>query len=160
MCSCANKSPNAFNQQNRQWLGNSMNPTSKKAIKKDGLSSLHALLPGAKINASKGTILVNIGTSKETLIFNIGGTKFETYRSTLYKIPRSPLADENFLKKHFREDKGDYFFDRDPDVFKVKYFLNGIKISSPFRGPCALKLGTRHILYYIFAIDAYSLCAF
>ncbi|KAL5019910.1 hypothetical protein ScPMuIL_002802 [Solemya velum] len=117
-----------------------MDTSIKKGIKKDGLSSLHALLPGAKINHNKGTILVNIGTTKETLIFNIGGTRFETYRSTLYKIPRSPLANEEFLKRHFREEKGDYFFDRDPDVFKalLNYLRTGeLHIPSYVCGPAA-----------------------
>ena len=80
---------------------------------------LHALLPGAKIDHEKGKISINVGISTETLIFNIGGVRFETYRSTLHKQPHSPLANKEFLKKHYRPDHKDYFFDRDPDTFKV-----------------------------------------
>ena len=89
--------------------------------KKGGIADqnlLHALLPGAKID-NGGKITVDIGISKETMIFNVGGTRFETYKSTLFKQPNSPLADDNFLQRHFREDRQDYFFDRDPDIFKV-----------------------------------------
>lgn len=90
-----------------------------KRNKDDKQSPLIALLPGAKIDSEKGKITVNIGISKETVIFNIGGVKFETYRSTLYRQPDSPLANEEFLQKHFRPNRKEYFFDRDPAMFKV-----------------------------------------
>ncbi|XP_067653166.1 potassium voltage-gated channel protein Shaw-like [Haliotis asinina] len=80
---------------------------------------LHGLLPGSRINKTNKKITVSTGTSNETFIFNVGGSRFETYRSTLTSLPFSPLADEDFLKKHYREDKKEYFFDRDPDVFKA-----------------------------------------
>ena len=84
-------------------------------------SPLIALLPGARIDSEKGKITLNIGISNETVVFNVGGVKFETFRSTLYRQPHSLLASEDFLRKHLREDKGDYFFDRDPDIFKVRF---------------------------------------
>lgn len=80
---------------------------------------LQAMIPGAKIDKEKGKIFLNIGTSRETIVFNISGVTFETYRSTLFRQPKSPLANDEFLKKHYRSDHKDYFFDRDPDVFKV-----------------------------------------
>lgn len=89
---------------------------------KDKHSPLIALLPGAKIDSNKGKITLNIGISKETVIFNVGGVTFETYRSTLFRQPHSLLANDEFLKKHFRSEKGDYFFDRDPDIFKVSKY--------------------------------------
>ncbi|XP_076461715.1 potassium voltage-gated channel protein Shaw-like [Babylonia areolata] len=49
--------------------------------------------------------------------FNIGGTIFETYQSTLRKLPNSPLSDGAFLYRYYRQDRDQYFFDRDPDVF-------------------------------------------
>ncbi|XP_067653644.1 potassium voltage-gated channel protein Shaw-like [Haliotis asinina] len=86
---------------------------------KDTEHVLHALMPGARINKGNKKITINVGTSNETILFNVGGSQFETYRSTLNRLPFSPLADEDFLKKHYREDRKEYFFDRDPDVFKA-----------------------------------------
>ncbi|KAK3599703.1 hypothetical protein CHS0354_037174 [Potamilus streckersoni] len=77
-----------------------------------------AMMPGAKI-LKKGKIILNVATSKETVVFNVGGKKFETYCSTLRAQPNSRLADEKFLKSHFREEQKDYFFDKDPDIFRV-----------------------------------------
>ncbi|XP_025081830.1 potassium voltage-gated channel protein Shaw-like isoform X2 [Pomacea canaliculata] len=79
-------------------------------------SVLNALLPGASIQ-EPGRILTHVATGNETVVFNVGGTMFETYKSTLHSLPHSPLADDSFLRKHFRQEKGHYFFDRDPDVF-------------------------------------------
>ena len=88
--------------------------------KKDSKHSpLMALLPGAKIDNEKGNISINVGISSETVIFNIGGVKFETFRSTLLKQPESFLADPSFLSRYYRPQQGEYFFDRDPDMFKV-----------------------------------------
>lgn len=85
-----------------------------------GQNLLHALLPGARIdNDNGGKISINMGFSREFVVFNVGGTKFETYRSTLYSQPNSPLANDTFLKRHYNEERKEYFFDRDPDVFKV-----------------------------------------
>ena len=71
-------------------------------------------------------------------MFNIGGTIFETHRSTLRKLPHSPLADDHFLKKHYREEKKDYFFDRDPEVFGavLNYLRTGeLHLPSKYCGP-------------------------
>lgn len=98
-----------------------------------------AMMPGAEID-KKGRVLVNIATSRETLIFNIGGVNFETYRSTLNRLPNSPLADDKFLSKNFRPEKGDYFFDRDPDVFRatLNYLRTGeLHLPSYICGPAA-----------------------
>lgn len=82
-------------------------------------SPLMALLPGAKIDNEKGNISINVGISSETVIFNIGGINFETFRSTLLKQPESFLSDPSFLSRYYRQQQGDYFFDRDPGMFKV-----------------------------------------
>lgn len=42
------------------------------------------------------------------------------FRSTLHRLPNSPLANSKFLKEHYRPEKKEYFFDRDPDVFRVR----------------------------------------
>lgn len=98
--------------------------TKMASKKKGGLANqnlLHALLPGAKLDKKNGgKISVKMGISNDIVMFNVGGTKFETYRSTLCSQPNSPLADDTFMKRHYNEDRKEYFFDRDPDVFKVK----------------------------------------
>ncbi|XP_052821213.1 potassium voltage-gated channel protein Shaw-like isoform X2 [Mya arenaria] len=98
-----------------------------------------AMIPGAKVD-NKGRIMVNVGTSKDTIIFNIGGQLFETYRSTLFRLPNSPLANEKFLRDHYRPDKKDYFFDRDPDVFRatLNFLRTGeLHLPSYLCGPAA-----------------------
>ncbi|KAK7108918.1 potassium voltage-gated channel protein Shaw-like isoform X2 [Littorina saxatilis] len=89
----------------------------KHSRAKDKQSVLAALLPGSEIRGPSHCVLVNTGATRELLKFNIGGTIFETYRSTLHKLPHSPLADDGFLRKYYQEARGQYFFDRDPEVF-------------------------------------------
>ncbi|XP_064612960.1 potassium voltage-gated channel subfamily C member 3-like [Liolophura sinensis] len=55
----------------------------------------------------------------ETILINVGGQVFETYISTLNRLAcKCKLTNELFLRRHFRSDQGDFFFDRDPDVFR------------------------------------------
>lgn len=56
--------------------------------------------------------------SMETLTFNVGGKRFETYASTLDRDCNCLLSKKAFLQAHYRKDTGEYFFDRDPDIFK------------------------------------------
>ncbi|KAK3606515.1 hypothetical protein CHS0354_041467 [Potamilus streckersoni] len=58
-------------------------------------------------------------SQRETLFLNVGGQVFETYKSTLKRLKTFRLNNENELMKHFREDRGDFFFDRDPLAFSV-----------------------------------------
>ncbi|XP_061185296.1 potassium voltage-gated channel protein Shaw-like [Saccostrea echinata] len=115
-----------------------------RSKKKGGLANqnlLHALLPGAKVDKKKGgKISVNMAFSRERVVFNVGGTRFETYRSTLHSQPNSPLADDTFLKRYYNEDRKEYFFDRDPDVFKaiLNYLRTGeLHLPSFICGPAA-----------------------
>ena len=39
------------------------------------------------------------------------------------RIQGGPLKDNEFLEANHRPDKNDYFFDRDPDAFKVRIFF-------------------------------------
>ena len=97
----------------------------------------------------------------QTVIFNIGGTIFETHRSTLRKLPQSPLADESFLRKHFREDKGHYFFDRDPEVFGaiLNYLRTGeLHLPTKYCGPAVkviqrVCLPTIVGLFFVFLVE-------
>ena len=54
----------------------------------------------------------------EKLIINVSGRKFECWRSTLEKYPDSLLG-SNEKEFFYDEDSHEYFFDRDPDVFRV-----------------------------------------
>ncbi|KAL4220823.1 potassium channel [Mactra antiquata] len=110
---------------------------SKGGLGMSGMVS--ALIPGAQID-KKGRVMVNMAFDKETLIFNIGGVMFETYKATLFRIPNSPLANDKFLQDHYRPDKKDYFFDRDPDIFRatLNYLRTGeLHIPSYICGPAA-----------------------
>lgn len=54
----------------------------------------------------------------DTVIFNIGGAIFETHKSTLEQR-KSLLGDRKWISMHYRAEKNDYFFDRDPDMFRA-----------------------------------------
>ena len=55
----------------------------------------------------------------DIVVFNIGGEIFETLRETLQRDNISALSNEEFLRQHYRPRAGGYFFDRDPDIFRV-----------------------------------------
>ena len=55
----------------------------------------------------------------DVVVFNIGGEIFETLRETLQRDNISALSNEEFLRQHYRPRAGGYFFDRDPDIFRV-----------------------------------------
>ncbi|XP_077329579.1 A-type voltage-gated potassium channel KCND2 isoform X2 [Lithobates pipiens] len=56
--------------------------------------------------------------SQDTLIvLNVSGTRFQTWRNTLERYPDTLLGstERDFF---FNQDTGEYFFDRDPDIFR------------------------------------------
>ncbi|KAK6750294.1 hypothetical protein RB195_002334 [Necator americanus] len=55
--------------------------------------------------------------SDEKLSINISGRKFETWKNTLEKFPETLLG-SNEKEFFYDEDTGEYFFDRDPDIFR------------------------------------------
>lgn len=62
----------------------------------------------------------------EKLIINISGHRFETWRNTLEKYPDTLLG-SNEREFFFEEDTKEYFFDRDPDIFRhiLNYYRTG-----------------------------------
>ena len=67
----------------------------------------------------------------EKVVINISGTKFETWRNTLEKYPDTLLG-SNEREFFYDEDSKEYFFDRDPDIFRhiLNYYRTG-KQQSP-----------------------------
>ncbi|KAJ1362419.1 hypothetical protein KIN20_021956 [Parelaphostrongylus tenuis] len=55
--------------------------------------------------------------SDEKLAINISGRKFETWKNTLEKFPETLLG-SNEKEFFYDESTGEYFFDRDPDIFR------------------------------------------
>ncbi|XP_068128814.1 A-type voltage-gated potassium channel KCND2 isoform X2 [Hyperolius riggenbachi] len=56
--------------------------------------------------------------SQDTLIvLNVSGSRFQTWRNTLERYPDTLLGstEKDFF---FNQDTGEYFFDRDPDIFR------------------------------------------
>uniref|UniRef100_A0A3Q2ZH31 BTB domain-containing protein n=1 Tax=Kryptolebias marmoratus TaxID=37003 RepID=A0A3Q2ZH31_KRYMA len=51
------------------------------------------------------------------IMLNVSGTKFQTWRDTLERYPDTLLgsSERDFF---FHEETGEYFFDRDPDIFR------------------------------------------
>ena len=51
------------------------------------------------------------------LVINISGRKFETWQNTLEKYPDTLLG-SNERDFFYEEETDEYFFDRDPDIFR------------------------------------------
>uniref|UniRef100_A0A3B1ITQ5 BTB domain-containing protein n=1 Tax=Astyanax mexicanus TaxID=7994 RepID=A0A3B1ITQ5_ASTMX len=51
------------------------------------------------------------------IILNVSGTKFQTWRNTLERYPDTLLGstERDFF---YHEETNEYFFDRDPDIFR------------------------------------------
>eukprot|EP00093_Oithona_nana_P012658 12658.XXX_813022_807802_1 [CDS] Oithona nana genome sequencing. len=62
----------------------------------------------------------------EKLIINISGRRFETWQNTLEKYPDTLLG-SNERDFFFDEESKEYFFDRDPDIFRhiLNYYRTG-----------------------------------
>lgn len=62
----------------------------------------------------------------EKILINVSGRRFETWRNTLEKYPDTLLgsAERDFF---FDEDSCEYFFDRDPEIFRhiLNYYHTG-----------------------------------
>lgn len=78
----------------------------------------------------------------ETVIMNVGGVIFETYNDTLQRLSGTLMTNEQEMASFYRKDKGDYFFDRDPDAFKVviNYLRTGeLHVPASVCGPALKK---------------------
>ena len=62
----------------------------------------------------------------EKLVVNISGRRFETWQNTLEKYPDTLLG-SNERDFFFDEETKEYFFDRDPDIFRhiLNYYRTG-----------------------------------
>ncbi|CAB3387706.1 Hypothetical predicted protein [Cloeon dipterum] len=62
----------------------------------------------------------------EKLLINVSGRRFETWRNTLEKYPDTLLG-SNEREFFYDEDSKQYFFDRDPDIFRhiLNYYRTG-----------------------------------
>ncbi|CAH1801825.1 unnamed protein product [Owenia fusiformis] len=74
-----------------------------------------------------GTTSVGIGVTPQTMVLNIGGSLHEVTRSTLLRFPKTKLARLDESSPHFRAHKGDYYFDRSPEMFSsiLNYYRTG-----------------------------------
>lgn len=55
----------------------------------------------------------------DIVTFNVGGVRFETLRKTMQNNALTRLSDQEFIQRHYVKDRTEYFFDRDPDIFKA-----------------------------------------
>jgi len=75
----------------------------------------------------------------DRLKINVGGKRFETYRSTFAKYPDTLLATMFSVRNRVLlkpDDKGEYFFDRNPKVFEIilEFYRTGRLMFNPSRG--------------------------
>ncbi|KAH9287318.1 Potassium voltage-gated channel protein Shal [Echinococcus granulosus] len=69
----------------------------------------------------------DVPPSNELLHLNISGVRFDVYRSTLEKFPDTLLG-SNEKDYYYNEETQEYFFDRDPDIFRhiLNYYRTGL----------------------------------
>ena len=63
----------------------------------------------------------------EILTINISGHIFQCWRSTLEKFPDTLLGSDDVRKHFFDPERKEYFFDRDPEIFRhiLNYYRSG-----------------------------------
>ncbi|XP_076095273.1 potassium voltage-gated channel protein Shal-like isoform X2 [Mytilus galloprovincialis] len=68
----------------------------------------------------------NLKRGDDRITINVSGTKFETWRTTLEKYPDTLLG-SNEKEFFFDDENRDYFFDRDPELFRhiLNYYRTG-----------------------------------
>ncbi|XP_063436602.1 potassium voltage-gated channel protein Shal-like isoform X4 [Mytilus trossulus] len=68
----------------------------------------------------------NLKRGDDRITINVSGTKFETWRTTLEKYPDTLLG-SNEKEFFFDDENKDYFFDRDPELFRhiLNYYRTG-----------------------------------
>ena len=83
-------------------------------------------VPIAKNNIPAPPFTANSHRSDQRLKINVSGRHFEVWRNTLEKYPDTLLG-SNERDFFYDEDVGEYFFDRDPDIFKfiLNYYRTG-----------------------------------
>ncbi|XP_076439133.1 potassium voltage-gated channel protein Shaw-like [Babylonia areolata] len=86
-----------------------------------GASSNERLLPEEGEGATTPNAHPPREGSGDRMIFNVGGRVFMTTKSTVQKasvrVKGLKLADDTFLSDNYDGDRGEYFLDRDPEVF-------------------------------------------
>lgn len=76
-----------------------------------------SLQPNTKPLYSQAKDLAVDHVSDEKLSINVSGRRFETWRNTLEKFPETLLG-SNEKEFFYDDDAKEYFFDRDPDIFR------------------------------------------
>ncbi|KAI3383151.1 hypothetical protein SNEBB_005893 [Seison nebaliae] len=73
------------------------------------------------------TPTVNTKDVDNKVILNVGGTRYETYRTTLKKIPATRLSKLTDALVNYDDVLNEYFFDRHPGVFNqiLNYYRTG-----------------------------------
>lgn len=93
----------------------------------------------------------------DKIIINVSGRKFETWRNTLERYPQTLLGSDE--KEYFHEpETNEYFFDRDPDLFRhvLNYYRNG-KLHYP-RGECVSSFEDELIFFGISEDHVHDCC--
>ena len=93
----------------------------------------------------------------EKIIFNISGRKFETWRSTLDRYPSTLLGSDE-KDYFFDQETREFFFDRDPELFRyiLNYYRSG-KLHYP-RGECASSFDDELSFFGIKEETVYECC--
>lgn len=64
---------------------------------------------------------------RERIVINVGGKKFECFKNTLQKHPKTKLADLTNTSSFWDNERKEFFFDRDPKLFSfvLNFYRNG-----------------------------------
>ena len=123
---------NSMHRGTKYWENDSCLPvllrgdTSRRELNTDNQAFKQKLLKNAEI--CNGCIDSQTDDEEERIIINVSGKRFETYLTTLTRIPNTLLGDPAKLIHFYNLEIGEYFFDRHRKAFKgILYFYpNGI----------------------------------
>lgn len=79
------------------------------------------------MNTKLQNITVITGCHRVPVVINVGGTRFETYMDTLAKRRNTRLSALNKDSRNYRTNCNEYFFDRDPIIFRsvIDFYRTG-----------------------------------
>ena len=80
---------------------------------------------------------------RNKVTINVSGEKYQTYKETLEKFPKTLLGDPARRQQYFEDDDNEYFFDRDRHAFAaiIHFYQSDGQIYCPLNVPVHILIG-------------------
>jgi len=115
----------------------------------------HPIRPSQRASASGGDS--DAGSCDRRVLLNVSGQRFETFERTLSRFPDTLLGSDE-LSYFYDEQAGEYFFDRNPAIFRrvLTYYRSG-RLHFP-REECVAEFNEELSFFGIRPTDAVPEC--